>query len=77
MVYDISQPENPQFIQYLNNRNFNRDPETGNAGDLGPEGMVLIPVPQSPNGRPLLAVTYEVSGTTTLYQINVIMLTEP
>jgi hypothetical protein len=39
--------------------------------------MGFIPVSQSPNGRPLLAVTYEVSGTTKLYQINVIRLTEP
>jgi hypothetical protein len=77
MVYDISQPENPRFIQYLNNRNFNRNPATGRAGDLGPAGMVFIPASQSPNGRPLLAVTYEVSGTTTLYQINVVRLTEP
>jgi hypothetical protein len=77
MVYDVSQPENPRFLQYLNNRNFNRNPATGNAGDLGPKGMVFIPASQSPNRRPLLAVTYEVSGTTTLYQINVIRLTEP
>lgn len=77
MVYDISQPENPRFIQYLNNRNFTQNPATGNAGDLGPAGIAFIPASQSPNGRPLLAVTYEVSGTTTLYQINIIRLTEP
>ncbi|MFK5952707.1 MAG: choice-of-anchor I family protein [Desulfobacterium sp.] len=69
MVYDISDPKNPQFIEYINNRDVNGDPESGTAGDLGPEGLLFIPADQSPTNTPLLMVTNEVSGTTTMYEI--------
>jgi 2',3'-cyclic-nucleotide 2'-phosphodiesterase/3'-nucleotidase/5'-nucleotidase len=38
------------------------------AGDLGPEGLKFIPARESPNGKPLLIVGNEVSGTTTVYE---------
>ncbi len=69
MIYDITDPEKANFIQYVNTRNFNGDPAAGTAGDLSPEGLVYIPKSKSPNNRPLLAVAYEVSGTTTIYEI--------
>ena len=40
------------------------------AGDLGPESIIVIPADQSPDGNILLVVGNEVSGTTTIYQIN-------
>ena len=40
------------------------------GGDRGPEGLTLIPAHRSPNGKPLLIVGHEVSGTTTVLQIN-------
>jgi hypothetical protein len=78
MVYNVTNPQNPEFVQYINNRDFSvsqTDLETGMAGDLGPEGMAFIPAGQSPNSKPMLAVGNEVSGTTTLYGIDVIELT--
>ncbi|MBN2647354.1 MAG: choice-of-anchor I family protein [Thiotrichales bacterium] len=71
MVYDVSNPNAPQFIEYFNNRNLQKDPETelAQAGDLGPEGMQFVPAEQSPNGKPLLVVGNEVSGTTTYYEL--------
>ncbi len=63
MVYDITNPASPSFATYLNTR-------TGTTGDLGPEGLTLIPAAQSPNGKPLLVVGNEVSGTTAVLQIN-------
>ena len=72
MVYDITNPFEVKFIQYLNNRDFSSDPELGNAGDLGPEGIVFIPKKESPTGAPLLAVTNEVSGSTTIYKIDLV-----
>ncbi len=67
-VYDISNPTAPQFLQYLNLRDFAAT-DMALAGDLGPEGLVFIPAAESPNGEPLLLVANEVSGTLTLYRI--------
>ncbi|MCG8392294.1 MAG: choice-of-anchor I family protein [Pseudomonadales bacterium] len=39
------------------------------VGDLGPEGLVFIPVADSPNGKALLVVGHEVSGTTAVYEV--------
>ena len=77
MVYNVTNPQNPEFVQYLNNRDFSAsqtDLENGMAGDLGPEGLAFIAADDSPNGKPMLVVGNEVSGTTTLYGIDVIEL---
>ncbi|MGK7890105.1 MAG: choice-of-anchor I family protein, partial [Leptolyngbyaceae cyanobacterium] len=70
MVYDISTPTNAEFVQYINTRDFSGSPEAGTAGDLGPEGLIFIPAADSPTGLPLLAVTNEVSGSTSLFSID-------
>lgn len=72
MVYDVSQPKMPRFVQYINSRDFKAttaDIEAGRGGDLGPEGLVFIAAKDSPNGQPLLVVGNEVSGTTSVYEI--------
>ncbi len=68
MVYDVSNPTEPSFVQYINNRDFTADIETSAAGDLGPEGFVFISPEDSPNGEALLVVGNEISGTTTVYE---------
>ncbi|TVP63550.1 MAG: alkaline phosphatase [Nodularia sp. (in: Bacteria)] len=75
MVYNISDPQKPVFVNYFNNRNFtvptDFNGETNPAvGDLGAEGLLFIPAKDSPNGQPLLVVANEVSGTTTLFSVN-------
>jgi hypothetical protein len=78
LVYDITTPTAPVRMDYLNPRNeWLTDPETEAAagrlaaiGDLGPEGLVFVPAAQSPNGKPLLIVGNEVSGTTAVMQLN-------
>ncbi|WP_419660786.1 choice-of-anchor I family protein [Desulfosarcina variabilis] len=70
MVYDVSDPGAPLFVQYINNRNFTGDAEAGTAGDLGPEGLHFISADDSPTGQNLLAAANEISGTTTLYTID-------
>ena len=63
MVYDITNPAAASFVTYLNTR-------SGLTGDRGPEGLALIPAAKSPNGKPLLIVGNEISGSTTVMQIN-------
>jgi DNA-binding beta-propeller fold protein YncE len=69
LVYDLSDPSAPRFVQYINNRNFSAAPNTAAAGDLGPEGLHFISDEDSPTGTPLLIVANEISGTTTVYEI--------
>jgi hypothetical protein len=63
MVYDVSKPNAPVFVHYLNTR-------SALTGDRGPEGLTFIAGQRSPNGKPLLIVGNEVSGTTAIFQIN-------
>lgn len=71
MVYDISNPYRPTFVQYINNRDFGFEPGTPDAGDLGAEGLIVIEASKSPiPGVPLLVVANEVSGTTTVFRID-------
>jgi len=77
MVYDVSNPHNPEFVQYISNRDVTVDNttlEAGGAGDLGPEGIVFVSADNSPSGQPMLIVGNEVSGTTTFYNIDVTLL---
>lgn len=69
MVYDISNPRAPVFVNYINNRNFAIAPEMPGSGDLGPEGIIYIPRENSPNGNALLVVANEVSGSVSLFTV--------
>jgi len=71
MAYDVSNPANPVFLDYVNNRNFEADPESPEAGDLGTEGIIFIPANRSPNKYPLVVASHEISGTTTVFKVNV------
>ena len=59
MVYNVSNPEAPEFVQYVRTE-----------GDIAPEGLVFIAAEDSPNSQPLLVVANEVSGSTTVYEID-------
>lgn len=71
MVYDVTDPASPTFIQYINERDFSVDAEDDieTVGDLGPEDVVYIPAADSPNGEPLLLVSNEVSGTLAVFSV--------
>ena len=79
MVYEISNPQAPEFVQYINARDFSVDVETlvddgdfSAVGDLGPESIYFVSATDSPSGAPLLIVGNEVSGTTTIFSIDVL-----
>jgi len=71
MVYEVTNPTRPTFIEYVNNRILGKDPSTEDAGDMGPEGITFVASENSPNGSPMLIVSSDVSGTTTFYRIDV------
>jgi len=71
MVYSADDPKAPKFETYVTSRIFDGDAKKGTAGDLAPEGFRFISAADSPNGKPMLAVAHEVSGTTALYEITV------
>ncbi|MCA8942435.1 MAG: choice-of-anchor I family protein, partial [Planctomycetes bacterium] len=50
MVWDVTLPWAPIYVDYVTSRDFSGDAEAGTAGDLGPEGIVFIPAYESPNG---------------------------
>ncbi|GAA2267903.1 hypothetical protein GCM10009853_021460 [Glycomyces scopariae] len=69
MVYDVTDPANAEFVDYVSNRDFAAEPAAGAGGDLGPESIAFVAAEDSPTGRPMLAVGNEISGTTTLWDI--------
>ncbi len=77
MTYDITNPTEAFFVDYVNNRDFAGDPEAGTAGDLGPEGLIFIAPEDSPNGKPLVVVANEVSGNTTVFDASALGVSDP
>ena len=76
MVYDVSNPEAPSFVRYKNAalEGLARTPAdntTPGSYDVSPEGMVFVPADASPNAKPMLIVANELSGTTTMYEVQV------
>lgn len=71
MVYNLTDPSNAVFETYINTR-LGADDENNSsiADDLGPESLVFIHPADSPNGKALLVVTNEVSGSTVIFQVN-------
>ena len=73
MIYDITDPLRPFFVNYVNSRIFGsgsiNDSNFATFGDLGPESIEFIPAADSPNGQPLVLVANEVSGTTAIFRV--------
>ena len=59
IVYDVSNPNQPKFIQYINI-----------PDDVAIEGLTFISAADSPTGKPLLATANEVSKTVAIFEIN-------
>ncbi|MCG9661047.1 choice-of-anchor I family protein [Vibrio mediterranei] len=79
MVYDVTEPAQALFITYVNNRDFSQpvctqvddgdcdnDQYNPKAGDLGPESIEYF----TRRGNHFIAVGNEVSGTTSVFRID-------
>ncbi|MGN0319186.1 MAG: choice-of-anchor I family protein [Lachnospira sp.] len=64
MVYDITEPENAEFVNYINSREF----DEAIKGDVSPEGLFFVNATDSKTGNALLLTACEVSGTLAVYE---------
>ncbi|MFQ3576983.1 MAG: choice-of-anchor I family protein, partial [Cytophagales bacterium] len=71
-VYNITDPENPVFVDYKNTRTL--PPTLG--GDLGPEYLLYIDRKDSPDGKYYVLVSNEISGTITVFRLKGSILSE-
>ncbi|MGV3094960.1 choice-of-anchor I family protein [Staphylococcus borealis] len=60
MIYDITNPNEPYFVKYL------YDPDNK---DISPEGITFESAEDSPNGKPMLIASFELSGTTSAWEL--------
>ncbi len=65
MVYNITNPEQPYFVDYKNTRN-----TSSYGGDLGAEGILYIPADNTTTEKPYIVVANEISGTLTIYEVD-------
>ncbi len=68
MIYDITKPAESFFVNYIPGRFVDFTPEDEVAAH-GPEVITFIPGSESESGKPQIAVSYEISGTTLLYDL--------
>lgn len=66
MVYDITNPSDVTYVNYINSRDFSADI----AADDSPEGLKFVPAAKSPDGNALLMAACEVGGTVAVYELN-------
>ena len=59
-AYDITLPSDPHMVSYI----------MPNENHNSPEGLEFISANESPTGKPLLSVAFEMTGTIGLYEIN-------
>jgi len=65
MVYDVTDPANASFVNYINSREFENDIQ----GDVSPEGLCFVSAADSKTGNALLLTACEVSGTLAVYEL--------
>lgn len=72
MVYNVTDPNNVTFVDYKNSRS-----TSAYAGDHGPEGITYIRPENSATGKPYVLVANEISGTITIFEVDLNTLATP
>ena len=71
MLFEVSTPSAPQFVQYISTVDWTSSTfRVGGAGDISPEGILFIEAKNSPSKKPLVVVSYEVSGTVAIFELS-------
>ena len=75
MLYDVTDPTFPIFKSYINTSNpagnlLQSTKKTAAAGDVSPEGILIVNEKDSPTGKAMVIVSYELSGTVGMYQFS-------
>ncbi|HIX82543.1 MAG TPA: choice-of-anchor I family protein [Candidatus Erysipelatoclostridium merdavium] len=65
MMYDVSDPTNPTYVDYLNLRDFSDDI----SGSVSPEGLCTVSAKDSPTNKPMLIIANEVSGDVNVVKV--------
>ena len=68
MLYDVTDPNNPIFLQYINTASFTSVPDAVGTAS-GPEGLTFIKSSDSPTGEVFLVVSYENSGDIDVFSV--------
>jgi hypothetical protein len=66
MVYDVTDPTNPTFVDYKNSRTI-----SSYGGDNGPEGIIYIKNEETNNGKSYVILANEISSTLSIYEVEV------
>ena len=59
-AYDVTLPSDPHLVSYM----------MPSANHNSPEGLEFIAAKDSPTGKPMLAIAFEMTGTVAVYQID-------
>ena len=68
MIYDVSDPANSTFVNYIPPLHLDNAGE-GETAKHGPEVIAFIPAEESTTGNAQIAVAYEISGNTIVYDL--------
>lgn len=72
MLFEVSNPADPQFAQYISSTDWAGAQYSmlKPAGNISPEGILFIEAKNSPTKKPLVIVSYEVSGTVAIFELS-------
>jgi DNA-binding beta-propeller fold protein YncE len=73
MAFDVTDPANPEYLLWERSTT-NYVPSSApqplaQLGDISPESVYFVPAADSPTGLPLVIVSYELSGTTSVFEL--------
>lgn len=69
MMFDVTLPTSPLYVDYVNSRNWDVNADDANAGDIAPECIKFVASADHGSGKNMILVSNEVSGTVSIYEV--------